>query len=380
MTATGGAQAVQDEFAAAIRKFMAERSTVIETTLFDLPTKIVLGQYCAYEAIPSVTAELDRRVAPGELGRRRRAVGVKLGLGLCGYLWIYLFGRLQRYLDEGWPDREVDLGDHEQTAKVIRYWENVARAYRGDGTLVAGTTRADGFIRCLDDDVIERVASAAIARGPANDVATVRRAIAQIELYCYLIHGEQRDGTFNHGPYELQDGSLLVLKELTDLQNQFMPWVTPERRLPVSRVVVPIVLRDVEAWFDMYGTLYTEPEDYFPHMIGMDILVGDDLKSTSEAQLGEIGQRAHEVQRDVFREMARWDDNYKLVHAATQYANVNHPLLELAGFSDDEIRRILIEPFERVSGDYVERARTNSATIWGYVASGREPLFPEVNA
>jgi hypothetical protein len=380
MSVTDSAQAVQDEFAAAVRKFMAERSTVIETTLFDLPTKIVLGNYCAYEVLPSVTEELASRVSAEELGRRRRTLGTKLGLGLCGYLWIYLFGRLQLYLDDGWPDQPVDLGDHEQTAQLIKYWEGIARAYRGDGSLVAGQTRTDGVIRCLDDDVVADVSQSALAHGPVQDPAAVRRAIAQIELYCFLIHGEQRDGIFNHGPYPLEDGSLLVVKELTDLQNTFMPWVTPDRRLAVSRVVIPIVLKDVEAWFDMFGTLYTEPEDYYPHISGYEILVGDDLRPADEAELTEIGQQAHAVQRDLFGEMARWDDHQKLAHAATQYANVNHALLELAGCSHDEIRRILIDPFDAVGGQYLDRARSRSEATWGYVASGREPLYPEVNA
>jgi hypothetical protein len=374
------AQQVQDEFEAAIRKFMAERSTVIETTLFDLPTKIVLGQYCGYDVLPKVTAELERRIPAEELGRLRRGPGTSLGLGLCGYLWIYLFGRLQRYLDAGWPDKDVDLGDHEPAAAVIRYWEGVARAYRADGTLVAGQTRTDGVIRALDPDDVARLSEAALSRGPVKDPAVVRKALAQMELYCFLIHGEQRDGIFNHGPYALEDGSTLVVKELTDLQNRFMPWVTEDRRLSFPRVVVPIVFKDVEAWFDMYGTLYTDPEDYYPYVTGMEILAGDDLESITPEQLDSIGGEAHAVQRDVFRVMAGWDEQYKLLHAATQYANVNHPLLELAGASDDEIRSILIEPFEEAGAKYVDLARRSSERTWTYVASGREPLFPEVKA
>lgn len=377
---SGNAQAVQDEFEAAIRQFMAERSTVIETTLFDLPTKIVLGQYCGYDVLPLVTAELERRVLADELGRRRRAPGVNLALGLCGFLWIYLFGRLQRYLEAGWPDKEVDLGDHEQAASVITYWEGVARAYRGDGSLVAGQTRTDGVIRCLDEADVARLSEAALARGPVEDAAVVRKALAQMELYCFLVHGEQRDGIFNHGPYPLEDGSQMVLKELTDLQNPFMPWVTPERRLSTSLVVVPIVLRGIEAWFDMYGTLYTEPEDYFPYVTGIEILAGPELEPITMAELDGIGRQAHEVQKAVFREMAAWDERYKLLHAATQYANVNYPLLELAGATHDEIRAVLIEPFEQAGDKYVEKSREDSGRLWEYVASGRAPLFPEVKA
>jgi hypothetical protein len=208
----------------------------------------------------------------------------------------------------------------------------------------------------------------------------MRRALAQIELYIFLAHGEQRDGIFNHGPYELDDGSVLVVKELTDLQNRFMPWVTEERRLTTPRVVLPMVLDGVDCTFDMFGTLYTDPEDYFDRVTGFEILAGDDLSPISEEQLGEIGMHAQRVQRDLFGEMARWDDDYKLLHAAYQSANVCHPFLEIAGCSDEEIRALLIEPFVRVAREHLEGAREDDMKIWTYVASGRDPLFPEVRA
>jgi hypothetical protein len=378
MSVTVAAQDAQDAFSDAIRRFMSERSTIIETTLFDLPNKIVLGQYAGADVLPGVFTELESRIAPDELGRRRRVPGLTLALGLSGTLWIYLFGRLQRYLDAGWPDKDVDLGDHEEAARIIRYWTEIALAYRGDGTLVAEGTGDKAVIRCLDSDDIERLAGAALERGAPDDVSLLRRSLAQIELYLFLIHGEQRDGIFNHGPYELADGRRLVVKELTDLQNQFMSWVTEDVWLSTPRIVVPIVLRDVTCRFDMFGTLYTEPEDYFPFVEGLEILSGDDLTPIGEDDLGRIGAHAQRIQRDVFRTMARWDERFKLVHAATQYANVNYPLLSLAGCSDDEIRRLLIEPFEESGARHYDHVVSNGSTVWEHVASGRDPLFVEV--
>src|SRR4051794_38785805 len=112
MTTSTSARSVQDTFERAVRRFMAERSTVIETTLFDLPRKMILYNQCAVEVLPGVVAEIERRVPATELGRRRRVVGLPLALDLGGLPWMYLFGRLQRYLDAGWPDTPVDLDDH----------------------------------------------------------------------------------------------------------------------------------------------------------------------------------------------------------------------------------------------------------------------------
>ena len=378
MTVATSAQEVQDEFAEAILRFMGERSTILETTLFDLPNKIILGQYCGVVALPGVFGELERRTSGEELGRRRRVPGLPLALGLSGILWIYLFGRLQRYLDAGWPERPVDLGDHEEAARIIRYWDAVARAYRGDGTIVPQPD--DPAIRALDDDDVARFAAAARKRGRPQDTRRLRRAVAQLSLYLFLIHGEQRDGIFHHGPYDLDDGSVLVLKEFTDLRNRFMPWMTEERRLPVSRVVVPMILYGVDCRFDMYGTLYTDPDDYFDRISGFDILAGDELEPISEEQLDEVAAQSQRIQREVFRAMAKWDDRYKLLHAASQYANVCHPFLELAGCDDDGIVAVLMRPFEAEAERAYDLVQQHEGKVWVRVANGERPLFPEVLA
>jgi hypothetical protein len=376
MTTPMTAQDVQEAFADAILRFMGERSTILETTLFDLPSKIILGQYCGVAALPGVFAELERRIPGDELGRRRRVPGLPLALGLSGILWIYLFGRLQRYLDAGWPEHDVDLGDHEEAARIIGYWEQVARAYRGDGTIVPQP--GDPAIRALDDDAVDGLAARARERGRPQDTTRVRRAAAQLSLYLFLIHGEQRDGIFHHGPYALDDGSVLVVREFTDLANRFMPWMTEERRLPVSRVVMPMILDHVDCQFDMYGTLYTDPEDYFDRITGFEILADDQLEPIAEEQLEELSAESQLIQREVFRGMARWDERYKLLHAASQYANVNHPFLELAGCTDDEIFALLIRPFEAEAEGAYDLVARHGGKVWERVASGQRPLFPEL--
>ena len=237
------------------------------------------------------------------------------------------------------------------------------------------------MIHALDDEVVARLAADARERGRPRDTTRLRRALAQLSLYLFLIHGEQRDGIFHHGPYPLEDGSVLVLKEFTDLQNRFMPWMTEDRRLPVSRIVVPMILpAGVDCRFDMYGTLYTEPEDYFDSIEGFEILAGDDLHSIEEEELEEVSALSQPIQREVFKVMARWDERYKLEHTASQYANVNSSLLELAGCTDDEIRSVLVEPFEAEAGRAYTLTAAHGGKVWERVASGTRPLFPEVRA
>lgn len=379
MSGTGGPEAVQRSFASAVRRFLSERATVIETTLFDLPGKMALGNYCGAHVIPELVRKLEERISAQELGRRRRVIGLPLALDLNGLLWEYEFGRLQRYLDAGWPDAEADLKDGDDAARVVSFWEGVTRSYRNDGKLVPEEGGAAAEITCLDKETVNELAARARARGRPRDISLLRRSFAQLEMYIFLVHAEARDGIFHHGPYPLGDGTVLVLKELTDLQNRFMPWMNDSRRLSTSRIAVPMLLQGVECRFDMFGTLYAEMKDYFDHITGFELLAGDELKPISEDELGQLGRDAQQVQRDLFREMARWDDHQKLFHATAQYANVLYPFLELAGFTDDDIRRYLMEPFVEVGERYVGAVKEKrAAPVWEYVASGREPLFPEI--
>jgi hypothetical protein len=374
------AQEFQDAFEVASARFWGERSTDVDTTLFDLPAKVVLGNYCGHDVIPGLVTELEARISAAEMGRRRRALGVPLALDLTGLLWIYLLGRLQRFLDAGWPDAAVDLGDDEDAARVIRYWHEMTRAYRDDGTIVPGPAPAEAVLRCLDEAEVERIAAAARERGAPEDPMRMRRALAQIELYIFLAHGEQRDGNFHHGPYPLPDGTILVVKELTDLRNRFMPWITEERRLPTSRIVLPMIFRDVEAQFDMFGTLYTEPKDAFDRIVGFEILAGEDLEPISEELLERIAGVSQEVQRDLFREMAGWDERYRLFHAAFQYANVLYPYLELAGCDDAEIDRLLVAPFVEAAERNFALVHEHGGKVWTRIASGEQPLYAPVRA
>ncbi|MGH2938817.1 MAG: hypothetical protein ACRDPE_11945 [Solirubrobacterales bacterium] len=69
-----------------------------------------------------------------------------------------------------------------------------------------------------------------------------------------LLHGEQRDGIFGHGPYDLGDGTVLYCREFNDLRNDDLPWAATEVRNWVGNVVVAYVARDVEVICDMFGS------------------------------------------------------------------------------------------------------------------------------
>jgi len=369
------------QVASAILRFCSERTAMIETPLLDLPTKLTYGNYAVYHVLPALIAHLESRgLSAEDVGKRLKVLGVPVGCAaVSGFVWCYELGRLQRYIDAGWPEKKVDIGDREEAVRVLDWLARVSRVYRNDGKLLPEEDGAAATMSILDEATVQDVARRARSNGRPKDIAALRRASAQLEAFIFALNAEARDGIFNHGPYPLGDGTVLVVKELTNLQARFLPWITKERWLPVSKVVVAMVMEGVECRFDMFGGLYTAPHEYLENVVGLEILGGDALTPMTEGDLSAIAKKSQDIKRDLFREFVGWDERQKVHHAAPQYANDFAQLMEIAGYSDPDIRRLLIEPAEAAARQYLDRFMAGQRpAVWEHLGSGRNPIFPEL--
>lgn len=368
------------ELGAAIRQFLRER-TAVDSPLFDVTAKMVYGNYAAVAGVPALMDIVNARATPAQVGQRLKVLGVPLGLVMNGIGWAYSLGRLQLYLDAGWPDAEVDhaaLAEQDRAAEVYSWWARIMQVYRNDGELVPGQGGADPVFTTLPGDVVAEIGAQARARGPVQDVHVLRRAVAELDMYEFVTHAEARDGIHHHGPYDLGDGRVLLVKEFTDLQNRYMTSVTDEHRLEVPRVVVALVLRDVAVRMDIFA-VHSAPENYYDRVEAVQILAGDELEPIGLDRLTEIADASARAQRKYFLEMARWDDRTKVTHAAAQYANDFHALMTLVGYSQDEVGELLIRPFEKGAEQYLDRAvGAGRMKVFGHILGDTDPIFPEV--
>ncbi|MEA2166768.1 MAG: hypothetical protein QOF76_68 [Solirubrobacteraceae bacterium] len=370
------AREAQAQMGRAIRRFLRER-TAVESPLFDVAAKMVYGNYAAARTIPTLVDLLDARLEPEEVARRLRVPGIPLGLAMYGIAWAYSLGRLQLYLDAGWPARDVELDDDE-AAKVMTWWARAMRAYRSDGLLVPGEAGAPETIPTLPPETVDALATSALAHGAPADPPRLRRSIAELDLFEFVTHAEARDGIHQHGPYPLSDGTQMLVKEFTDLQARHMPSITAEHHLAEPRVVIALVLRDVQIRFDLFS-VYVDPDDYFDRIVGVEILAGDDLHPITEEELAAIAAGARTAQRKYFVAMAGWDDRLKVTHGATQYANDFHAPMLYAGYSQDEVKRLLVEPFERNAEDLFDRAvGAQNLRVFEHVIGDAEPVLPPI--
>jgi hypothetical protein len=370
-------QAIEEQVSLAMRSFARQRSTVIETPLLSLPGKMAYGNYCSSLALPGAIRALNGIMSAEEIGARLKKPGVGVALGFTGgYVWSSVLGRLQRYLDAGWPDRDIDLRDGQEAKFALDWWARAMSIYRNDGCLTPDA-RTDASMSILEPPLAQSLAAAALRRGPPKDRASLRKALAMLDAFSFSIHVEARDGTFNHGPYPLGDGRVMVVKEITDLQNRFLPWIGRSRWLSVSKIVVPYVAKSVDFRFDMMGTMYANPQEFTDRIVGYDILAGDALDAIELADLQDIANQTRGIQRDVFREIAGWDDRWKIEHAAVDYASNFVQLFEAAGADDEFIQRHLIQPFQMAGKPHLEQLISGGLPpVWAYLADGNGSLFP----
>jgi hypothetical protein len=319
---------------------------------------------------------LDPHASPEEIGRRMRRPGSRPST-LQPYILLtgYLAARQQHRLAAGVGDGDPWADERpEDLAYIVDWWARVMGAYRSDDVLLPG--EAGGTLPVLGDG---DVAALAAALRPAGEdrYERVQRLVATLELFSLMLHGEQRDGIFAHGPYALQDGSTLILKEFTDLRNDYLPWAAPAARNPHDVVVVAYAARDIRVRCDMYASMVVEPHELGDRLAGLAVLVrdGDALEPLPDDRLAEVQAAAQAAQEELFFDVAGWEPRYRIAYGGPLFANHLRPFFDLAGVGGDVGARILAAceaTADELAGALLEAP---VAEIWQHMATTEGDLY-----
>lgn len=328
----------------------------LSSELFDIRGRTWVGFECYFEAVPRLLARLGERLAPEEIGRRMKRPGSRpYYLQLFILMSNYLSAREQRLLVDGRAPEDGDPAQLEELRTLVGFFHGAACAYRNDGRAVP---TAPGFDqRILDEDW---VATCAELLEPPERLAEVQRAVAAISLYSFLLHGEQRDGNFDHGPYRLADGTELLLHELNDLDNDFLPWAERERPLSCSNVCVAYALEDVEMRFSIFGGVVTDPVDFSSRVRALAVFTVEDgvARRLETAELEGLVQRAAELQAALYPRIVEWPRIERSRYGRWLYANHLVPFFRLAGAEEHvaEIAERFREVGQRAAEEFLGAA------------------------
>jgi hypothetical protein len=259
----------------------------------------------------------------------------------------YLNGREQLRL----LGRAVE--DSRETMQVLDFWARVAAEYRNDGLWLPD--QANFTIPILPAESVVALEGALRRDLPAAVRQRIRRMAATIELYPFILNGEARVGVFHHGPYPLEDGDTLIVKELVGLQEEYYPWAQLDARLPYVSLARVVRLRSVRAKLVLMGSMTVDGKTYEDRVVAEEFFVVEDgeYRPLPHEEIDSITALAGDAQLELYRRMIDWDDRYRIEYGAELYGCLLKAFAEPLGFGA-EFARAVRERFQ-------DSARTDGA-------------------
>lgn len=316
----------------AFKPEMTQRST-FTSELFPMAPYICLSLIEDFHMHAERAARIEEAKAAQEIGRDNRHAP-----GLISPLWIWMAGYhflcgREMLIGMG----SMGPGDHlEEVRTVIDFWRRLTLAHRGDGTLDNGDAgKTNRYLPA------EAVGALVAATEPLDGEAptALRRLSATLSGYCFLLYTDSRVGICDHGPYRLEDGRELLVRDFFMLGFGPFPWAEGVDltfpRLTLALVFEPDRLDSFE--INDWGTTFAEPEPFLD-AVRAAAVVGHAPEGDRHVPAEEWGEltvevsKAHTVLYQRFAEMERRE----LIMSATRmYAWGLMPFADDAGVTGD---------------------------------------------
>jgi hypothetical protein len=303
--------------------------------LFDVPLRLVCGAYCYYEHLPGILREVTATASPAEIGRRMKEVAQRPNLLNLSILMLgYFNGREQVRLRRGLaPDEMLDGERREDVETVVGFWRDVSRAY----------IELDDYLPIENDYRLPTLTAPRVAElvrqltPPTTGPDGTRRLMATAELYTYILNGESRIGVFHHGPYPLEGGDTLLVKELVNLRADYLPWRLTTRP-PVDALARVMRVSDVQCRIDLFGSLAPTPLEYEDRIVSELVLVrqGGELRPLGHEDRAPLLQATADGPLEMYEQAAGWSPEYQIAYGADLYASQLLAFSRLIGMDIDE--------------------------------------------
>ena len=312
--------------------------TSYQSQMIPVTSYILIACCEAFLRYPDLMRAISAAMPPEEIGAAGRYPGSRVN---TVHLWsianFHLLGR--KILSQFDPtlDRPAD------TLAVLEFWDGAARGFRGDGTRLADD--ADGVIRVYDDVVVAELAGSATPVD-ASTRGDIRRDLATLVGYLFLLYFDTRVGSGDTGPYDLGElglgpaGQTMIVRDFYQLGPSRFGWSDVAADVPYHHLVAGLVLDDVDARITDFGTVVTSPEDYLERLVGISLFTTDGL-STGQLrpvpldELPSIAAACRAAERALYRRIARMETNEMVNCGAEVYFTFLRPFAEVAGVADD---------------------------------------------
>jgi hypothetical protein len=312
-----------------VTQAMTNERTALESRLIPVSAYILISAVEAWYRWPDMVTAIAEARPPEEVGATGRFPGRRVN---AVHLWslanIYLLGR-KMLMTFAMADDTA-----ERTWTVLDFWRRAALAYRGDGYSQAWDA---GFVlRPYGGDVIADLVTG--AAGVADERrATIKRLNATLVSYLFLLYFDTRVGTGDSGPYELDDGRVLLVRDFYQLGESDFPWSGVARDMPHQNLTAALVLDDVKLRVNDWGTSVTDPEDYLDRLVAFGLYTSDAgaLRPVGFDELDGLTAAVRSAQARHYRQVAAMSRREKIDAGAYVYFSFLRPFAVAAGIAEE---------------------------------------------
>ncbi|GAA1271055.1 hypothetical protein GCM10009609_37690 [Pseudonocardia aurantiaca] len=308
---------------------------VFESELFGMNTYILMSMMEDYLRVPERIATIQQHATPTELVRRALPIGNKRSfINLAAMPLHYLTGR-ELFVDLG--ENTLADGLDEQLA-VMRFWREATIAMRTDSVLFNMHADPKNSSHVVGDALMEEIRANLV---PADDAVRtgIRKFGARLTAYAFLENCDARTAVCDTGPYQLDDGSFLALRETCADGDGDFPWLDGIREsLPFHHFVIAYRLpASIKMDNNVWGTAWFTPSDYQADIIETRVFCTDDgtLRPLDAADVDAATGAIRKAHRALYQRLAETDPEERNLYATQMYAWKLKAWGRLAGCYDE---------------------------------------------
>ena len=319
------------------KRLVAER-TAYDSQLIPVTQYVTVSCIEAFLRYPEAVATITAAMSPEEIGAAARRPGCQAD---SVYLWgvanFALIGRNVMNL----VDPSLDAGPTglSRMHGVLDFWARTSLAYRGGDHLHAA--EVDDHLDVLPEATVAALLEMAMPVD-AERRDRIRRANATIVNHLFLLYFDTRVGHADSGPYRLDDGRTVVVRDYHRLAESDLAWSSVAAGVPYSDLTAVLVFDpEVDIRVTDFGTTVSTPEDYLEHLVGFGVGTTDGVepgampRPLSDDEFGRVAAEAKAAQRRHYRGIVGMDRDERIACGAYVYFTFLRPFAELAGVADE---------------------------------------------
>jgi len=325
---------------------------LLESKLFPVTAYICVAFYNSYDMLYPILRKVSEKTTPELMGKESRKILSELHALTIFYIPLYyMVGRMgEIFRNKGDPKSE-SKEKREQTMFILDFWRRLSTSYFPGGKLAVYDSNKMNI--ALDQPDVDWVKEH-IKDVKGEEVSKVKRTLANLDLVTFLDECEARAKLGEHGPYRVNDNEIIVLREIVHLYDGGKPhfsWSATEAKAPYSNLACALRLKNVQAKFDDFSQITTNPVDFTNNITGVALFTrqGNNVKPLDLDVLDGFNTYALKANKELFLKFSKWDRRQRLIAGAYAYCYGYARYTNFVGITD----QIKWDLTERTMNKYV---------------------------